>query len=119
MSAFVTPYLDAVQARIVANYAALGFDCVAERHLGLQDNFSFCEVDAATLAGMIRAVAAERPDAIAIICTNLRAAGLVAALEAETGIFICDTIATAVWKSLVLAGVEPERVKGWGRVFGG
>ena len=114
---FVTPYLDAVQARIVANYAALGFDCAAERHLGLQDNFSFAEVEEATLAGMIRAVAAERPDAIAVICTNLRAAGLVAALEAETGILICDTIAAAVWKSLVQTGVEPGRVTGWGRVF--
>jgi maleate isomerase len=117
--AFVTPYLDAVQARIVANYAAIGVACAAERHLGLQDNFSFSEVDAPTLAGMVRAVAAERPDAIAVICTNLRAAGLVAALEAETGIPVYDTIATAVWKSLVLAGVDPARVVGWGRLFGG
>ncbi len=116
--AFVTPYLDTVQARIVANYAAAGFACVAERHLGLQDNFSFSEVDRPTLEGMIRAVAAERPDAIAVICTNLRAAGLVAALEAETGIPIYDTIATAVWKSLVLAGADPARIVGWGRLFG-
>ena len=116
--AFVTPYLDAVQARIVANYAAIGFECVAERHLGLQDNFSFCEVDAATLAGMVRAVAEARPDAIAVICTNLRAAGLVAALEAETEIAVYDTIATALWKSLVLAGADPARVVRWGRLFG-
>jgi maleate isomerase len=116
--AFVTPYLDAVQARIVANYATLGFDCVAERHLGLQDNFSFCQVDAATLAGMVRSVATARPDAIAVICTNLRAAGLVEALEAETKIPVYDTIATAVWKSLLMAGADPARVAGWGRLFG-
>jgi maleate isomerase len=116
--AFVTPYLDAVQARIVENYAGLGYACAAERHLGLQDNFSFSEVDGATLSDMIRAVATAKPDAIAVICTNLRAAGLVASLEAETGIPIYDTIATAVWKSLVLAGAEPARVKGWGRLFG-
>jgi maleate isomerase len=116
--AFVTPYLDAVQARIVGNYAALGYDCVAERHLGLQDNFSFSEVPATTLADMVRAVATAKPDAIAVICTNLRAAGLVSALEAETGIRIYDTIATAVWKSLVLAGADPKRVVGWGRLFG-
>jgi maleate isomerase len=117
--AFVTPYLDAVQSRIVANYTKIGCTCVAERHLGLQDNFSFSEVDAPTLAGMVRAVAAAKPEAIAVICTNLRAAGLVAALEAETGIPIYDTIATAVWKSLVVAGVDPARVTGWGRLFGG
>jgi maleate isomerase len=116
--AFVTPYLDTVQARIVENYAGLGYACAAERHLGLQDNFSFSEVDGATLSDMIRAVATAKPDAIAVICTNLRAAGLVASLEAETGIPIYDTIATAVWKSLVLAGAEPARVRGWGRLFG-
>jgi len=114
---FVTPYLDAVQERIVANYTTLGCACVAERHLGLQDNFSFSEVPEETLAGMIRAVAAEKPDAIAIICTNLRSAHLVAALEAETGIAIYDSTATAVWKSLLLAGADPSRVEGWGGLF--
>ncbi|MEA2959209.1 MAG: maleate isomerase, partial [Alphaproteobacteria bacterium] len=41
---FVTPYLDDVQNRILANYGALGIACRGERHLGLQDNFSFSEV---------------------------------------------------------------------------
>ncbi len=113
----VTPYIDAVQQRIVANYAALGIDCGAERHLGIQDNFAFSEVSEAVLTAMVRAVAAEKPDAIGIICTNLRAAPLVAALEREVGIPIYDTIATVVWKSLKLAGLDPARVTGWGRVF--
>ena len=39
------------------------------------------------------------------------------ALEAETGIPIHDSIATVVWKSLQLAGADPRRVKGWGRLF--
>ena len=113
----VTPYIDAVQQRIVANYAGLGIACDAERHLGIQDNFAFAEVSPETLAGMIRAVAAEKPDAIGVICTNLKAATLVAALERETGIPIYDTIATVVWKSLTLAGVDPSLVTGWGRIF--
>ena len=54
----VTPYLDDVQGRIIANYAAAGLECVAERHLGLRDNFSFSEVDADTLRTMVREVAA-------------------------------------------------------------
>jgi maleate isomerase len=114
----VTPYIDAVQRRIVANYATLGITCDAERHSGIQDNFAFAEVSADALTGMIRAVAAEKPDAIGIICTNLRAAPLVAALEQETGIPIYDTIATVVWKSLVLAGADPGLITGWGRIFG-
>jgi maleate isomerase len=113
----VTPYIDAVQHRIVANYAGLGLVCDAERHLGIQDNFAFAEVAPQALAEMIRAVAAERPDAIGVICTNLRSASLVAALEAETGVPIYDTIATAVWKSLRLAGADPADVVGWGSVF--
>lgn len=114
----VTPYLDDVQAKIIANYAASGYDCVAERHLGLRDNFSFSEVEADTLRAMVRGVAAARPDAIVILCTNLRGGPLVAELEAEIGIPILDSVATVVWKSLQLVGADPRRVDGWGRLFG-
>jgi maleate isomerase len=113
----VTPYIDAVQQRIAANYATLGIACDVERHLGIQDNFAFAAVPRAALSAMIREVAAQRPDAIGVICTNLHAAPLVAELEAATGIPIYDTIATAVWKSLKLAGVDPSEVTGWGRIF--
>ena len=113
----VTPYLDDVQAKIIANYAAAGYKCVAERHLGLRDNFSFAEVDADTLRAMVREVAAAQPDAIAILCTNLRGGPLVAELEAEHGIPILDSVATVVLKSLELAGADTHRVQGWGRLF--
>ncbi len=114
---YVTPYRDDVQARIIANYEALGISCGGDRHLGLQDNFSFAEVSEAQLESMIREVAAEQPDAIAIVCTNLRAAQLVARLERELGVPIYDTIATVVWKSLKIAGADPAGVSGWGSLF--
>jgi maleate isomerase len=113
----VTPYLDDVQSAIVRNYAASGFECVAERHLRKQDNFSFSEVGADEIRRMVREVAKEGPQAITIFCTGLRGAPLVEALEAETGIPIYDTIATVVWKSLRLVGADPKRVRGWGRLF--
>jgi maleate isomerase len=113
----VTPYVQAVQDRIVANYARLGIECLAGPGLAIQDNFAFAEVTEATLEAMIRSVAALRPDAIGVICTNLRSARLVAPLERELGIPIYDTIATALWKSLRLAGADPSAVKGWGRLF--
>ena len=113
----VTPYLDDVQSAIVKNYAASGFECVAERHLRKRDNFSFSEVSADEIRRMVREVAVERPQAITIFCTGLRGAPLVQELEAETGIPIYDTIATAVWNSLKLAGADPKRVRGWGRLF--
>ncbi len=113
----VTLYTGDVQSRIIANYAANGIACPAERHLSIRDNYAFADVPGTTLADMIRAVAAEKPDAIAVVCTNLAAAPLVAALEAETGVAVYDSIATVVWKSLVLAGADPRRITGWGRLF--
>lgn len=119
--ALVTPYVSDVQQAIVANYAASGRSVVAERHLGLQDNYSFSEVDGATLQRLVAEVAAgpaaERPQAIVVLCTNLRAAPLVPMLEARHGIPIIDSISAVVWKSLKLAGVDPRRVRTWGRLF--
>ncbi|CAN5214048.1 aspartate/glutamate racemase family protein [soil metagenome] len=114
---YVTPYLDEVQARILKNYADFGIACLGERHLGLQDNFSFSEVPVPQLEQMTRDVAGEKPDAISIICTNLRVAPSVAKLEQETGIPVYDTIATVVWKCLKLAGVDTKRVTQWGSLF--
>ena len=113
----VTPYRDDVQARIVANYDKRGLRCVAERHLNLQDNFSFSDVTAQQVAAMVHEVALAKPQAIAVFCTNLRGAPLVEQLETEIGIPIYDSVATAVWKSLELAGVDTRRVQGWGRLF--
>jgi maleate isomerase len=114
---FVTPYLDDVQARIDANYAKAGNTVAAERHLGMQDNFSFSEITAGQMRQMTRDVAAAKPDAIAIVCTNMRGAPLAEELEAAHGIPLSDTVATTVWKSLKVAGVDTKRVNGWGRIF--
>ena len=113
----VTPYLDDVQAKILENYGKLGIVCQGERHLGLRDNFSFAEVPVPQLELMTREVAQSKPDAIAIICTNLKVAPSVAKLERETGIPIYDSIATVVWKCLKLAGVDTRRVTEWGSLF--
>ena len=47
----------------------------------------------------------------------MRAAPLAEALERELGIPVLDTVALAVWSSLLLAGVDAGRVEGWGRLF--
>jgi maleate isomerase len=114
---FVTPYLDDVQARINANYENAGFRVVAERHLGMRDNFSFSTVTADQMRRMTAEVAAARPDAIAVICTNMRGAPLAQELEAAYGIPIYDTVSTTVWKSLKITGIDPNRVEGWGTIF--
>jgi len=114
----VSPYVEDVQQRIVANYAGIGIDCIAERHLDLTVNFAFSEVEPDTLRRMLREVAQQRPDAITIMCTNLHGAQLVDEMERELGIPIYDSVATVVWKALQTVGVEPGSVKGWGGLFG-
>lgn len=124
----LSPYLAEVQQRIVANYARSGFDCVAEQHLGLSVNFAFSEVTPVQIEAMAREAlvpaamapagqAGAGPQCLTTFCTNLRAAPLVPALEAALGLPVYDTVATAVWKSLRLAGVDTRRVQGWGSLF--
>jgi maleate isomerase len=113
----VTPYLPEIQQAIIATYAGAGFECVAECHLDERDNFAFTEYGEALMAKLCREVAARKPDAITIFCTNLRGAPIAAQLEEELRIPIYDTVATGLWKSLLLAGVAPQRVQGWGCLF--
>jgi len=113
----VTPYLDEIQEKIIANYANAGFECVAEQHLRDRGNFSFSEYGEEQIAEMIRTVAKSKPQAISVFCTNLRGALVVERMEQELGIPVYDTVATSVWKSMKMAGADPRRVKGWGRLF--
>lgn len=113
----VSPYTDDVQQRIVDVWAGEGVAPHAERHLGLRDNFSFGEVAPATIAEMIRAVAAEGADAIVILCTNLDGAALAATLERELGIAVLDSVAVTLWRSLGLAGGDMTTLAQWGRIF--
>ena len=113
----VSPYLGSVQERIVRTFREEGFECAAERHLEIRDNRTFADVTADTLKEMVRAVAGARPDAITILCTNLKGASLVEGLEAETGIPVYDSVATAIWGALRAAKANPDMIVGWGRLF--
>lgn len=114
----VTPYLDDIQASIIDTFEGAGFTCPAERHLGDPGNYSFAEVREETIRQMCRDVA-ERGniEAITIFCTNLRGASVVAEMEAELGLPIYDTVATALWASLRRTGADPALLKGWGCLF--
>lgn len=113
----VTPYRDEIQTRILSNYHHAGFDCIAERHLNQQENFAFAQISQNDIREMVHEVAAARPQAITIFCTNVRGAPMAAELEAELDIPIYDTVSTAVWKSLQLAGINTSRLSNWGSLF--
>jgi maleate isomerase len=113
----VTPYLHEVQVKIIDNFAREGFTCISEQHLNDRGNFSFSTVTSEEIEIMVREVAKAQPDAITILCTNLQGAPAVERLESEINIPIYDSIATAIWKSLLIAKVNPQQVKGWGQLF--
>lgn len=100
-----TPYTADVAARIVDRYAGEGFEVTGQAHLGITDNRAFGEVDADTLQDL--AVRASKgAEAVAIVCTNLRAAPLVPALEAMLGIPVFDSVAVTLWQALQLGGAQ-------------
>lgn len=113
----VTPYTTDVQKKIIANYRQHGFECIAEHHLGIRDNFAFSQVDEDTLRTAVRQVAKAKPQAVATFCTNLHAAHLAASLERELNIPIFDTVSVTIWKSLIELGRDPSQIRGWGSLF--
>lgn len=112
-----TPYLDDVQSKIVDTFRTNGYETVAEAHLGLEENFSFCTVQEPAIDEMVTAVAAEKPEAITIFCTNLRGVAVVNRMEAKTGIPVFDTVATPIWTVLQRAGIDTSSIKEHGKLF--
>jgi maleate isomerase len=102
----VTPYVAAIEAGIVRNYAAAGIDVVAAERLDITDNFAFGRVPPDQIADMARAVARGRPEAIVVMCTNLAGASLVGPLGAELGIPIVDSVHAAITHCLARLGVS-------------
>jgi maleate isomerase len=92
----VSPYVASIEADIMRNYAGIGMPVVAAERLEITDNFALGEVAPSEIAGMIRAVARQRPDAIVVMCTNFAGADLVEPLGAELGIPIIDSVRTAL-----------------------
>ncbi|MEM6889408.1 MAG: aspartate/glutamate racemase family protein [Pseudomonadota bacterium] len=113
----VTPYTADVEAAIAANYAMIGVEIVATRRMDLSDNYSFAEVTPEQIAGMCRDVAQERPDAIAIVCTNMRGPFIAPAIEAEFGIPVLDSISVTLWAALRAINVSTAPLSRYGRLF--
>ena len=90
---------------------------MAERHLGLSQNFAFAEVSEETIGALVRDVAREGCDAVAIVCTNLRGAAIAPSLERDLGIPVLDSVAVTLWSALRLVGTDPGALAAHGRIF--
>ncbi|TCK30317.1 maleate isomerase [Ancylobacter aquaticus] len=113
----VTPYTDDVGARIVANYASIGVEVVAGAHCGMSDNFSFAEIGEERIGQMCAEVAGAAPDAIAIVCTNMRGALVGAQVERALGIPVFDSVSTTLWGCLRAMGIPTAPLAPFGALF--
>jgi len=115
--ALVSPYKSKYAAGVANTLTREGYECIENVAAGLADNNSFASISLDTVAEMMRTAARARPRAILSCCTNFPGAALVAEIERETGIPIYDTTSIAVWKTLVLAGIDTKPGRDWGSVF--
>lgn len=113
----VTPYIEDIERRMVANYAAQGIEVVSTARLDEKGNYSFATYPPQQVVGMIEEMAAAKPDAIAIVCTNFRGAPVAEELEGTLGIPVLDSVAVTAARCLKDVGLDPARVTGWGSVF--
>jgi len=116
--AMISPYTAEVQGRIADNFRGHGYECVAEEYLGQTDGYSYGLTEPDTIAGMLRRVARPGPQCTLVLCTNMKAAPVVDAVEKETGVPVYDGLCATVWGALNTAGYDTSRVAGWGRLFG-
>jgi maleate isomerase len=117
--ALVSPYTGDIAERIAQNYARLGISTVAGRHRGLSDNFSFAQVSEREISAMCEDVAAERPQAIIIICTNMRGSLVGVEIEQRLGIPVLDSVSFALWGCLKALNMPMKALGQFGSIFGG
>lgn len=113
----ITPYTEDIQIRIIKEYAKHDIEIVNSVCLKQSVNRSFSLVSQEKIQQMFDTVCMEPADGISVVCTNLPAMWSAVDMEAKYGITVYDTINTVVWDSLQMAGLRPDIVQGWGKLF--
>jgi len=104
----VTPYVEAVETRIVTNYRKIGISVVAAVRRDLTENTAIAEISPAEISAMTREAARTPGDAILILCTNLAGSSVVRELERELGVPVLDSVRVAVEHCLDLLAAATE-----------
>jgi maleate isomerase len=112
------PYVEDIGQGIEREYARQGFSVTGSASLGLLANVDIGAAGPEAIRGVLRSAAQNKPDCIAVVCTNFKATELVEEMEAELGIPIFDSIAVTFWESCRIAGLNPV-IRGWGRLLAG
>jgi maleate isomerase len=106
------PYTLEVTERIIQTYSGEGFECGRYAELGLSENVAFDQVPPERIRRLV-GEAAPSCDAVAVVCTNLRAGPLVDELESSLRTLVFDSVVATVWKCLQLASCS-ALLRGWG-----
>jgi maleate isomerase len=112
----ITPYTADVNAAVAARYASLGLHVTGDVHLDLSDNESFARVSPDELLPGAARLAAGRPDALVVLCTNVYGAPIAERVEAQTGVALLDSVAVTLWRCLQLVGA-PLLDHRWGKLL--
>jgi maleate isomerase len=109
--ALITPYVEALETKIVANYGAAGIEVAAANRLDLTENTAYASITPHDIAGMARSATAgiSDLDAVLILCTNLAGSSIADQLEAELGIPVLDSVRVAVEHALRLLDHQQTR----------
>lgn len=114
----VTPYIPEIDELIAKQFDQYGYKVLNSRGLNQTVNRSFALVTPERIDQSCKEVSFDQPaDGISIICTNLRSTWQIEQLEKDYGITVYDSTAVTVWKTLKMVGLNPNIVKGWGRLF--
>lgn len=92
----VTPYIAQLEKQIVENYGRQGIAIVAARRLDLTVNTDYALVSEDQIQRMVLDVASAKPDAIVIMCTNLRFGIRARQLSSDLGLPIIDSVAQTI-----------------------
>lgn len=112
--AVVTPYPDAVGARLEAFLAETGVKVTGARNMGLIGRIWTVPYD--VTADLVRTTAAQAGgDAVFVSCTNLPTYDVIAPLEAELGRPVLTANQVTMWAALVEAGVDADEVDAGGQ----
>lgn len=98
----VTPYVEALERRIIANYSGIGIEVAAAVRSDLTENTAYAAITPEEIAEMVRKVARQPVDAILILCTNLAGSSIAPQLSKELGIPVLDSVRVAIEHSLDL-----------------
>jgi maleate isomerase len=112
----LTPYTPDVNSAVAERYSTLGLRVTSDIHLDLSDNESFARVPPDDLLHGAATLAAEHPDAVVVLCTNVFGAPIAERLEADTGVPLLDSVAVTLWKCLDLSGARGLDQR-WGKLL--